>query len=146
MANPFNLEVEEDYSPHLQIIKAKATLLEAGGVDPTTIIRTNQDWKVQFEWETLGSACHHMAGKWVLEVLLEKWGPGEIDLLNNTKEVDIKSEPASYNAEINFQAGKVDKGKYKLIVSVTTVGPNGVPGAIALTGEGPLITFFESPH
>jgi len=143
MANPFELEIEEEIN-NFDILEPKATLFEEGGVSPTTIIRTNQDWRVQFEWKVDGSLNHIMAGNWILEVLLEKMGGGEFDLANNTKNVPFVSEPHVYNGFIEFPAGSVDKGKYKIIAAITFEGPTGHPGPIALTGEGPLVTFFET--
>lgn len=143
MPNPFELEIEEDIS-NFDIVNAKATLFEVGGVSPTTIIRTNQDWRVQFEWKVDGSLNHIMAGNWILEVLLEKMGGGEFDLANNTKNVPFVSEPHVYNGFIEFPADSVAKGKYKIIAAITFEGPTGHPGPIALTGEGPLVTFFET--
>jgi hypothetical protein len=143
MANPFNLEIEEDIS-NFDIMNAKATLFEVGGVSPTTIIRTNQDWKVEFDWETGGSQNYMTAGNWILEVLLEKMGGGEFELANNTKSEPFVSEPHAYHGFMEFPAGSVDPGKYRIIAAITFAGPTGVPGPIALTGEGPLVTFFQT--
>ena len=143
MANPFELEIEEEIN-NFDILEPKATLFEEGGVSPTTIIRTNQDWRVQFEWKVDGSLNHIMAGNWILEVLLEKMGVGEYNLEDNTKKVPCESAPYAYKDEIKFVAGKVPKGKYRLVASITFEGPLGVPGPIACTGEGPLVTFYET--
>ena len=112
---------------------------------PTNIIRTDQRWAVRFNWTTEGALNYIMAGTWHLQVFLEQMGVGEFDLSNASKNVNFYACPHDYEETINFNAGSVPAGIYKLVVAVTFSGPppERRNGPIALFGEGPMVQFYD---
>lgn len=113
------------------------------GAPPTTIIRTDQRWKVQFDWETFGRLNCVLCGSWELRVYLEEMGRGEFHLENATATVPFVSSPHSYSREIEFAANSVPVGLYKLTATIIQQGPGG-PGPIVGFAEGPLVQFYKS--
>src|SRR5690242_15875016 len=56
---------------------------EHGGVAPATIIRTDQSWAVNVNWQTTGIATGMICGEWHLHAYLESIGPGpDLDLVD----------------------------------------------------------------
>ena len=114
------------------------------GGAPTTIIRTDQAWKVRFHWRTYGKLNCVLCGKWNLRIYLEEMGKGEFDLPGATASVAFVSAPTDYEKDIVIPAGVVPEGIYKLVVSITHTVPSGEPGPIAGFAEGPLLQFYKT--
>lgn len=123
-------------------IKGKCDVYEVPTMNPTSIIRTDQDWGVKFNWKTDGGLNHLLAGRFQLQVLLEKMGPGEGPAIP-AKQIQFQSHPHEYNETISVPAGLVQSGAYKLVATLTMRGPGGVPGPIAGIAEGPVIQFYD---
>ncbi|HGY54842.1 MAG TPA: hypothetical protein ENK44_03990 [Caldithrix abyssi] len=114
------------------------------GWAPTNIIQTGQNWRVQFDWNTIGPLNYYMAGTWHLRVYLEKMGGGEFTLPSANKTVNFVSAPHHYSNEyIEIPGGTVPAGIYKLVTAITMKGPGGIPGPIAMFGEGPMVQFYD---
>ncbi len=115
------------------------------GGAPTQIIRTDQAWDVRFRWATQGALNYVLAGKFQLRVLLEEIGVGETNLppAYSTAEVNFVSAPSNYERILHIPAGIVRPGVYKLVATITMVGPSNVPGPIAGFGEGEMLQFFN---
>jgi hypothetical protein len=115
------------------------------GGAPTQIIRTDQAWGVEFKWDTSGPLNYVMCGKWILRVLLEEMGCGEFCLEEGLSkaEVDFVCGPHHYEYKFNIPAGKVRPGVYKLVATITMVGPCNIPGPIAGFCEGKMLQFYD---
>jgi hypothetical protein len=120
-------------------ISGKCTIFEAIPETPTIIIRTNENWGVIFEWKTTGPLNFLIAGTWHLDVLLEKWGPGEAGALPTTN-VPFVSAPHTYNRIVTF--APQPEGSYKISTRVKLHGPGGVPGPLVCMAEGPMLDFY----
>ncbi len=114
------------------------------GGPPTQIIRTDQAWDVLFKWTTTGSLNYIMCGNWHLCVLLEEMGCGEfcLDPAYCRINVPFVSSPNSYSYRLHIPAGKVKPGVYKLVATITMVGPGGIPGPIAGFCDGEMLQFY----
>ncbi len=115
------------------------------GGAPTQIIRTDQAWDVRFRWATIGALNYVLSGRWQLRVLLEEIGIGETGLppAYSFAEVNFVSAPNAYERILHIPAGVVKAGVYKLVATITMVGPSNVPGPIAGFGEGEMLQFFN---
>jgi hypothetical protein len=123
-------------------IQGECDVYEVPSWNPATVIRTDQDWGVKFHWKTTGGLNHLLAGKFCLQVLLEKYGPQEGPTIP-VKECQFESRPFEYNETIQVPAGLVRAGVYKLVAVLTMKGPLGVPGPVAGMAEGPLLNFYD---
>ncbi len=111
MAVPL-LDCEKEFDPFVTGLglKLKATVFEVGGVAPTHIIHTDQDWYVDVEWELTGPLTHHLDGWWHLSVVLDSIGPGD-DYQFPTPPARIPFDPCGngeYKYKIEVKAGEVD--------------------------------------
>lgn len=131
---------------------------------PTTIIRTDQAWRVHIEWRTQGLAAAAMAGDFHVSAYLESLGPGpDLKLpIGGANEVSVNLLTGAftalplptggrrdYSVNINVPAGLVpiDANRarpYKLVVTVTYTEPmpGDPPGPMAGFLEGPVLQFF----
>lgn len=72
-------------------VDVQAEVYEVGGVAPTTIIRTTQDWYVQVRWRIKGALARLLCGEWCLCLSLESIGPGpEVRLPNPCTRIPMK--------------------------------------------------------
>ena len=112
---------------------------------PARNIRTDQAWDVRFKWNATGGLTNVMAGTWKLGILLEKYGAEEAGLPPEyaTTLVKFESKPFSYDKIVHIPAGKVKPGVYKIVATITMVGPLGEPGPMAGFGEGDLLQFYD---
>lgn len=115
------------------------------GVNNTTIIRTDQSWGVKISWDAIGPMCYMMCGKFHIRLFLEQWGGGEFAFGPGQGEMTVNCLlcPGQYNANIVIPAGVVPPGIFKLVISITTTNPNGIPGPVACFAEGPMLNFFK---
>ena len=123
-----------------------AAVREYGGTNPTTIIRTDQTWDVQIEWQTSGSIATWLAGNWHLQIFMESMGPGDEVVLVDSNEAVIPLVPESphlYQYHPDFPAGKVTAGVYKLVLTITYTDAANNPGGMAGYWEGPIIQFYD---
>lgn len=127
-----------------------ALVTEVGGVDPTTIIRVDQDWKIHVYWTVKGNLTELVCGKWCVNAFLESMGPGpEINLHPADLKIDLQPAPGAndYYAMLLIQAGAVKADDcstpFKLVVTVTYMTPKGQPGPAAGFVEGPILQFYH---
>ncbi len=125
-------------------------ITEVGGEQPTTIIRSDQDWKVHVEWELTGKLTEFVCGKWCVSAFLESIGPGqELRLPANSLEIDLDPEagPNKYSVWFTVPAGTIKPENcstpYKLVLTVTYLTPKHRPGPMAGFVEGPIVQFYE---
>ena len=121
-----------------------------GAVTSTQIIRTDQDFRITFDWETSGWLNYLIAGKWVLSVFVEKIGEDDASIPSPLGRKERKSERQPYHYEcsdsrnwIDVPAGTVSAGVYKLVTTMTFEGNSGYRAPIALFGEGQMLQFYD---
>jgi hypothetical protein len=129
----------------------EAEIYEQGGVQPTTIIGINQDWRVDFKWSLTGPLAPLICGKWCLHVRLESIGPGhEYALPLTCNEVTVPLDPCGdghYAYPFTVSKGTVKAEDcsvpYKVVATVTYLNACDRPGPIAGFVEGPIIQFYD---
>ena len=131
-----------------------ATVLDENGVTPPArIIRADHNWAVQVDWETTGAGTEIITGTWHLHAYLESIGPNEADEdLIDFGDLNIPltpgDSPVSYTAKIDVPASRIGPNVshsgsiYKLVVSLTYLGPLASPGPMAAFVEGPTVQFY----
>jgi hypothetical protein len=119
-------------------------LPHSGSGASQSIIQTSQTWHVKFTWTTTGPLNGIMAGKWKLQVLLEKMGGGETNLPTGLADVAFVSAPNAYEQIIDFAAGSVKAGLYRVTAIMTMTGTSGQPGPIAGFADLGLVQWFDS--
>lgn len=123
---------------------------------PITIIRSNNPWAVNVNWQTSGIANGMITGNWHLHVYLESIGPGDdLDLIDPAPGDHVKPLVPALGSSSYFvhfdvrsmqQMGVVipPAGRlYKLVVSLTYIEPTGSPGPVAAFVEGPTLQFYN---
>jgi len=134
---------EEDFN-----VTGTCQVFEKGAFDPTTLIKTNQDWFVRIRLRTEGIMNGTTAGSFLLRLHLEGLGlaASELDLPAVAVSVDLTpdSPPQDYLKDIEVKAGDVPVGAYKLVTTVNVIGPapKKAPAAIAGYCEGPILQFY----
>ncbi len=128
-----------------------AYVTEADGVDPTTIIDTNTDFKVHINWFVEGALTPFVCGNWCVSLFLESIGDGpELRLPAEPVEVPLHPQPGrnEYEAWILIPAGTIAPEHcsvpYKLVSTVTYRTVKGRPGPMAGFVEGPVLQFYDS--
>jgi hypothetical protein len=132
-------------------VSPRAVVHETEGPNPTTIIRTDQDWYVDVEWDTVGPLTGLIGGTWHLHVYLESMGPGkEYELFDKNApphEHDIPltpgAAPVHYHLHPDIDPKIVEPGAYKLVVTVTYTDLANTPFPMAGYWEGPIVQFIE---
>ena len=110
----------------------------------SNIVRTSEGWRVTFNWKTTGALNYLMSGNWKLQVLLEQMGAGEANLPTGSVTVPFVSAPNNYSKTIDFAAGSVGAGLYRVTVIITMTGAGGQPGPIAGFADLGFVQFFDS--
>ena len=124
-----------------------AEVYEEGGVKPTTIIRTDQEWGVKVHWDFKGYLTPFICGEWCVHLCLESIGPGPELKLDHPH---IPLNPcgngeyyADFEVEPGIVTGEDCSTPYKLVVTVTYLNACDKPGPIAGFVEGPILQFYE---
>ncbi len=131
-------------------MSAAAIVKEVGGMPPATIIRTDQAWSVEVEWDVTGIQTGWIAGQWHLHIYLEKLGPGDDLVITDPNEVDIPLIPQPYPETVHYhyhpdvKPGAVPEGEYKLVVSLTYTDATGHLGEMSGFWEGPMLQFYKA--
>ena len=119
--------------PNLLILDA--TVIEEGGVAPSNIIGSDQNWIIHIEWEFTDAEPAFLTGDWLVQAYLESMGPGteyaippssgdRVSLASGTQ---IAINDYRYSHAIKVIAGEVNVGVYKLVVSVAKESEIGAP-------------------
>lgn len=135
------------------------TVREVGGPITEMVIRTDQDWQIDVNWEVHGSlfssptaASFPFTGEWIARAYLESIGPGtEYELPVNGKGVrknvdtpdSTTGNQREYSANIVVSKGDVDAGVYKMVVAITHESSPGVPGPIAGFFESGMLQIYK---
>ncbi len=133
------LECEQEFTPLVRgtTVKIKATANEVGGNPPSGIIRADQDWYVDVEWEMTGDLIRHFCGNWCVSAVLESVGPGK-DYQIPARPARVPMEPCGdgkYSYRIEVGAGDVDARDcdgtlYNVAVTLGSTDPCGKPSHI----------------
>jgi len=130
---------------------------EFGGVTPSGVIRTDQKWQVQIDWNLegslLGTPFFSFNGNWLVRVFLESMGPSneyELPLDGLGAKVSVADftpdgvSKRNYSTTIQLDPGDVDPGIYKMVVAVTYESAPGNPGPIAGFHEGEMLQLYKT--
>jgi hypothetical protein len=111
--------------------------------NPTTIIRSNQEFTVRMRWQANGAAVRLITGSWEYAVHFHrvdaaggpvtKTGTLPMNTGNNTFAVDVG---------FTFAAGELPDGVYKIYVTAGFSIPGPAWAAIAGFGEGCVVRVF----
>ena len=125
-----------------------ATVYEKGGVRPTTIIRTDQEWGVKVDWFIEGTLTEYICGYWCVRVSLESIGEGPE---RSWEYKNIRLDPCGdgkYYHDFKFDPGVITADycstPYKLVVTVTYLTECYKPGPIAGIVELPIVQFYHA--
>ena len=116
-----------------------------GTIWSNKMIQKDQAFQILFHWTQNGPGVFAIgAGDWLLEVFLEKMGPGEAPVPKGYFKVSIPGvgNPGFYAKEINVPAGTVDPGIYRVVCSMQLVVGN-VPKALAGFDDLGLIRVYD---
>ena len=145
-----SFEVSGD--PNLLSGYISADVYEIGGVSPTNIIRTDQDWLVRLNWALEGSLKSMICGNWCIHVHLESIGKGvELSLPDPYREVQVPLDPCGngqYYYDFVVKAGTVKpehcSTPFKLVSTITYENACGLPGPMAGFVEGSILQFYDA--
>jgi hypothetical protein len=119
-------------------------VLDPSGLQPTTIIRTNDTWHVFISWRIAGIVADALAGTWQVHAFLESMGPG-LEAQVGSQTINLNADPTTprdYNALLTVPPG-TPAGTYKLVVTINYLTPANQPGFMAGYQEGPILQFFN---
>lgn len=127
-----------EVDPHITRVTGaiKAAIYERGGVAPTNIIHSDQDWYIDVEWSISGPMINLLSGFWEVQVGLESVGLGKEYTLPLRDLEPVPMNPCKdggkYRTRIEFPAGKIKAGPgkatvYELAVTVVACDPCGNP-------------------
>jgi hypothetical protein len=135
----------EDLGTQFQVTGSAEVYEETSPRSPTTIIRRDQAWKVEFDWRSVGSLNHMIAGTWNLRVYLEQMGAPEFNLPAAANVAIVPNlTSSSYNRDILIPTNTVPTDLYKLVTSITCKNPLDQPDPIAGFAERPLVQFYDA--
>lgn len=124
-----------------------AEVIEEGGTAPSTIIGTNQKWKVRFDWKQWGHLCTHFSANcyWNIHLYLHPWEG--LYSPNWTHELTVQYEKVDgheyKNKELEVKAGAVPVGVYRLGAVVQLYDEMKKPMPILGYIDGPFLQFFN---
>ena len=150
-------------TPLLEGSISAPTVREVGGPITQMVIRKDQDWQIDVNWEVHGtlitppsSSSFPFSGEWIVRAFLESIGPGteyELPLGGAGARISVATftEPVpnpvpnerDYTTTISVAANTVEPGVYKMAVAVTHETSPGHPGPIAGFFEGGMLQIYE---
>ena len=145
-------------APFLEGSISKPSVHEVKGPLTEMVIRRDQDWQIDVNWEVHGSLLSlpsslsfPFTGEWILRAYLESIGPGreyELPLGGAGIRINVNATTTAdrrdYKATIPVSAKQVNAGVYKMVVAVTHESSPGVPGPIAGFYEGGMLQIYET--
>jgi hypothetical protein len=128
--------------------KIAAYAHEHGGVQPKSIIRTDEEWAVAIRWQLEGPLVQFISGKWHIHLYLESIGPGaELRLPIKEIEMKVDRKDGKYSYEVVVPPNMVpvdhDSTPFKLVTVVTYITPYGDPGPMAGFVDGQVLQFYK---
>ncbi len=131
-----------------------ATIHDATGTAPNTIIEAGKHWSVHIDWSLTGVGANLLGGSWHVHVNLESIGPGpELSLFDNA-DVKCRKQPLNatgkYHCHFDVPSNVITPAMVphqslpmKLVVTITYLDPYNQPGPIAAYYEGPIVQFVD---
>lgn len=136
-----------------QIVKDGIVIFKAGNDVPTSILKTNEDWRISISWslnsKSLNSLSERTGVFWRLSVILEPLNSETRSELNiSEKDIPIESGSASsdllsYNPIVDVPSGKVPTGLYRLMALIMLNSKNNMPMGVSGFIESPPIEFQD---
>jgi hypothetical protein len=123
-----------------------AEVRDPEGIEPSTIIQTEDAWLIRVEWEISGPAAPFLGGDWHVSAYLESIGGGDFeDQVGDTVDVPLSdADPAqtrSYSTDIDVLGDTVPAGAYKLVTLINYTHLD-MPCEMAAFAEGPILQFY----
>lgn len=127
----------------------EAEIVEVGPnvVAPTTVIRTDQTWKIACEWSLDGLLAPALDGTWSVQAVVEGLGTA-VEITRAPQQVPLNAAapfplPRNYALDVVFAPGSVNLGGQPSVmarvgVALTYRFPVGIGGQ-----PGPIATFLE---
>ena len=117
----------------------------AGINPPSTILQTEDPWRVHVDWSITNGAAPFLGGDWEVRVYAESIGGGFEGLLGSVT-VPLNSAPPmplprQYHVFVNVAGGLLAAGAYRL-VTLINYSNLGVPLEMAAFEEGPIIQVY----
>jgi hypothetical protein len=122
---------------------ASLEVVEADGLNPSTVLDRTQSFVVETEWNFRGPNVANMGGDWHLTAYFESLGPQpEVAFALATA---IPAGQANYNQAITIPPGTIQAdGIYRLVVALTHTDVNGIPSKNAGYQElSELLQFYS---
>jgi hypothetical protein len=117
--------------------------------EPTTVIRTDQDWEVQAHFETSGGLSHVLTGTWHVGVFLESIGGGQ-EMEVGWVHLPLTPGPDTivYETSVKVPGGTITVPNHQtrpfmLVTTVSYMQPDGQPGAMAGYVEAPIVQLYN---
>lgn len=137
-----NLTFEESFA-NFEISDGQITWTEgsstAGFKEGTVqrLIQKDQPINIKVSWKTSGLLCPFIAGKWRVEVYLEKMGKGEYNGNNIDGSLDYDPNKRNHQLTISVPENTIDKGTYRVVVCLSLLAKD--------SGQthGPLAAFAD---
>lgn len=141
--------IETDLTDYQGSLEATAFEL-APAFNPSHVIRSDQDWGVQVEWEVNGPLTQWLDAQFRISVFLERIGTGsDIDLpivnVHTLSEpYDPTAQSRTYKRDVNVNAGDIAPGVYKIVTCLQLFEQaTGNPTPIAGLAEGRMVHIFD---
>jgi len=127
----------------------EAEIVEVGPnvVAPTTVIRTDETWKIACKWSLDGLLAPALDGTWSVQAVVEGLG-ASVEITRPPQQVPLNSSapfplPRNYALDVVFGPGSVNLGGQPSVmarvgVALTYRFPVGIGGQ-----PGPIATFLE---
>jgi hypothetical protein len=123
------------------------------------IIRTDQDWGVDLQWEMTGYEAHYGIGIWLATIFLESMGPGREYALPSPGPVKIANKEGSWDMtkaarvfslipdklplKVDHTIDPIDPGTYRLTVAIQYFNFINEPESVAGFMDGPMLQFYK---
>jgi hypothetical protein len=116
------------------------------GVNPVTIIKLGDPWKVHVEWIKQGLVPNeYIGGTWHIQAFLERIGPEPDLIVNQVPEQVVWNNPGPVDVIIDpDNTLQVLQGMYRLAVSVIFKDWQGNPMPTAAYQDGPTLQFYQT--
>jgi hypothetical protein len=114
-------------------------------VPPKTIIQLDHAWQVHVSWTIADNVpWNFIGGTWYIQAFLERIGPEPDLIVNGVPQEVVWNNPGPFEVFIDPDGTlQVEKGMYRLAVSVIFKDWQGVPQETAAFQDGPTLQFYQ---
>lgn len=129
------------------------SIIEVGGVNPTSILEGDKDFEVHVKWTLSGPLTPFVAGSWHVNLYFEAIGPGVEPKVPAPAQTQIvvplapAPSPNNYSATVTVPAGTLEATKdsrpYLLVVTVTYRTVLDKPGPMAAFRETRMLQVYR---